>query len=491
VYRSRPKGKLDDNVLRFLSSLPQDLSILYYDIIGSEAHSIMLYEMGHITRAELRKILSPLEDAKMNPDLIETAEFEDIHEALEAFVIKCAGMDAGGKMHTARSRNDQVVLDIRMKIRDDINSVCASIIELIEGLVERAKESIHAPMLMYTHLQQAQIGTFSHFMISYAYALMRDIERLDMTYGRINQSSLGACAIGGSSIEIDRKMTAVMLGFEGIIRNSIDATSSRDVFLEFVSSLAILTSTIGRMAEDFIVWSTTEFGYIELADRYTSTSSAMPQKKNPDPLELTRAKVALLAGNLVSMLGITKALPSGYNRDLQDLNSQLLAASATALSVVRIMNGAVRSLQLNKKRMLEAAKVSYAISLDIAEQLAMQEKMPFRTAHKVVGALVDTAANKGNMPLSKLDRADVASVLKAFKLDVKARELVSMLKKMTPYASLQARKSAGSANPQEQEEMMKIISQSAANYKVEIQKRTEQVQSSFKDLEKSVQGYLK
>jgi argininosuccinate lyase len=490
MYRSRPKDKLDDHVLSFLSSMQHDQSILYYDILGSEAHSIMLHEMGHVTTGELKKILSALEDAKQNPEKIETEGYEDIHEALEAFVIKKAGMDAGGKMHTARSRNDQVVLDIRMKVRDDINDICAALASLIEGLVQRAKESKHVPMPMYTHLQQAQIGTFSHFLLSYAYALMRDMERLYLVYQRVNQSPLGACAIGGSSISIDRKKTAILLGFDSIVRNSIDATSSRDSLLEYASTLAILTSTLGRIAEDFIIWSTTEFGYIELADRYSSTSSAMPQKKNPDPLELIRAKAAIVTSNLVSMLGIVKALPSGYSRDLQDIKPPLLGASATTLDAIKVIDGTVRSLKVNKEKMRQTASTSYAIALDIAEQLVMKKKVPFRIAHKIVGALVDRAAGKGNLPLTKLQVSDIAPVLKAQQVNVKPDELMKMIKEMTPEKSLEARRSTGSPNPQEQEEMIKSLSQGVSNYEIGIQRRTKMVRGSFDNLDRTVRKYM-
>ena len=490
MYRSRPTDKLKDDVLRFLSSVDQDHSILYYDIIGSEAHSIMLHEMGHITDGELKKILSALEEAKKSPDSICTEEYEDIHEALEAFVIKHSDIDAGGKMHTARSRNDQVVLDMRMKIRDDINEICGALASLVQGLVQRAEESKQVPMLMYTHLQQAQIGTFSHFLLSYAYGLMRDMERLYLAYHRINQSPLGASAIGGSSITIDRKRTAMLLGFDSIIKNSIDATSSRDAFLEYASTLAILTSTMGRMAEDFIIWSTTEFGYIELAERYSSTSSAMPQKKNPDPLELTRAKAAIVTSNLVSILGIVKALPSGYSRDLQDIKPPLLGASAVTLDTIKIMDGVVRSLQIDKERIRQAASTSYAIAIDIAEHLVMQNKIAFRTAHKIVGALVGKAANKGKIPLAKLEFADAASVLKAHKVDIKADQLMKIINGMTPEKSLEARKSSGSPNLLEQEEMIKSLSQGIANYSAGIQKRTTMVKGSFDNLERIVKNYL-
>ncbi|HEX2106513.1 MAG TPA: argininosuccinate lyase [Nitrososphaera sp.] len=490
MYRSRSTEKLKDDVLKFLSSVDLDHSILYYDILGSEAHSIMLHEKGHITDVELKAILSALEEAKKTPTTINTEEYEDIHEALEAFVIQRSGIEAGGKMHIARSRNDQVVLDIRMKIRDDINEICAALASLIRGLVERAKENKQVPMLMYTHLQQAQIGTFSHFLLSYAYSLMRDMERLYLAYHRINQSPLGACAIGGSSIVIDRKRTAVLLGFDSIIKNSIDATSSRDAFLEYVSTLAILTSTLGRIAEDFIIWSTAEFGYIELAESYASTSSAMPQKKNPDPLELTRSKAAIVTGNLVSMHGIVKALPSGYSRDLQDLKAPLLGASTTTLDTIKIMDHIVKSLHVNKERMQQAARTSYAIAVDIAEQLVMQKKIPFRTAHKIVGALVSRAVGKGNVSLAKLEFDEASSVLESYKVNITPEELMKIIIEMTPEKSLEVRKSSGSPNLLEQEEMIRSLSEGIANYSIGIQKRTKMVQGSFNTLDMTVKNYL-
>ncbi len=491
MYRSRHADKLKDNVLKFLSSIDQDQSILYYDIIGSQAHSIMLHEMGHITKDELTKILSALDEAKKSPSTIQKEGYEDIHEALEAFVIEYAGMNAGGKMHLARSRNDQVLLDIRMKIRDDINEICSSLASLIHSLLDRAKESKQVPMPMYTHLQHAQIGTFSHFLLSYAYGLMRDMERLYLVYHRINQSPLGACAVGGSSVTIDRKRTAMLLGFDSIIKNSLDATTSRDAFIEYISTLAILTSTLGRIAEDFIIWSTTEFGYIQLAEEYSSTSSAMPQKKNPDPLELIRAKAAIVAGNLSSTLGIVKGLPSGYSRDLQDIKPPLLEASAVTLNTIRITEGVVRSLQINKERMQHAASISYAIALDVAEQLVMQKKIPFRSAHRIVGALVGKAASKGNITLSKLELADATSVLKSQKVDeIEPAELLKIINEMTPEKSLEGRKSSGSPNPLEQEEMIQSLSKGISNYCIGIEKRTRMVHATFDNLDKAVKNHL-
>lgn len=490
VYRSRSRIKLDKYAFKFLSSMDDDHAILYYDILGSEAHSIMLYEIGFLTLLELKKILQGLEEVKKNPKLISNNGYEDIHESLEAFIIKRAGSNAGGKMHTARSRNDQIILDIRMKIREYINDICAAIIDLIDSLLAIAHNNKETIMPMYTHLQQAQIGTFSHFLLSYADALFRDMDRLYNTYGRINQSPLGAGAIGGSSINIDRKKTAILLGFDGLIKNSIDATTSRDSLIEFTTGLSILMITLSRMAEDFMIWSTIEFDYIEISEKYSSTSSAMPQKKNPDALELVRAKAALVLGNLVTMFSIVKSLPSGYSRDLQDLKPSLWKTSSTALESVKIMNGVVKSLNIHKERMEEAASNSYAISLDIAEQLVVKKGMPFRSAHKVVGALVEEAVSKNRSAFTSLQKEDIRTVLRRIESDLHPEELIQIMRQLTPNRSLQLRVSAGSPNPKEQREMISFSFRRLVRYREEMSKRKKSVTVAFDKLAKSVESYL-
>jgi argininosuccinate lyase len=490
VYRSRSRIKLDKYAFKFLSSMDDDHAILYYDILGSEAHSIMLYEIGFLTLLELKKILQGLEEVKKNPKLISNNGYEDIHESLEAFIIKRAGSNAGGKMHTARSRNDQIILDIRMKIREYINDICAAIIDLIDSLLAIAHNNKETIMPMYTHLQQAQIGTFSHFLLSYADALFRDMDRLYNTYGRINQSPLGAGAIGGSSINIDRKKTAILLGFDGLIKNSIDATTSRDSLIEFTTGLSILMITLSRMAEDFMIWSTIEFDYIEISEKYSSTSSAMPQKKNPDALELVRAKAALVLGNLVTMFSIVKSLPSGYSRDLQDLKPSLWKTSSTALESVKIMNGVVKSLNIHKERMEEAASNSYAISLDIAEQLVVKKGMPFRSAHKVVGALVEEAVSKNRRAFTSLQKEDIRTVLRRIESDLHPEELIQIMRQLTPIRSLQLRVSAGSPNPKEQREMISFSFRRLVRYREEMSKRKKSVTVAFDKLAKSVESYL-
>ena len=473
-----------------MTSINDDYAILYYDILGSEAHSIMLYEIGFLTLVDLKKILHGLEEVKRNPDVLSTDSYEDIHEALEAFIIQKAGNKSGGKMHTGRSRNDQVVLDIHMKIREDINNVCTVIIDLINSLLEKAAENIETIMPMYTHLQQAQIGTFSHFLLSYADALFRDMDRLMIAYGRVNRSTLGACAVGGTSINIDRNKTADLLGFHEVVINSIDATHSRDTLIEFATALCILITTFARMAEDFIIWSTVEFGYIDISDEYSSTSSAMPQKKNPDAMELVRAKAATAIGNMITMFSIVKSLPSGYSRDLQDLKPVLWRTSTVALESTKIMNSVIRSIEVHKERMKEVADNSYAISLDIAEQLVMRKGIPFRSAHKVIGALVERAANKKNIALNMLQEEDVKAVLKKIESDLQPHEVTQIIKEMTPNKALELRVSSGSPNPKQQQDMINSAYNRLAVYIQELSKRKKDVNAAFDNLSNNVNRYL-
>ena len=287
-------------------------------------------------------------------------------------------------MHTARSRNDQVALDIRMKMRDDISVLCNCLLDAIEALVSLAERHQKTVMPLYTHLQQAQAGTFSHYLLAHVDALFRDYERLSGAFQRVNQSPLGAGPVGGTSLQIDRDMTAKLLGFYGLVENSIDATSTRDFAAEYVSSAAILMTNLSKLAEDFIIWSSTEFSFIELSDEFTSPSSVMPQKKNPDILELTRGKTAQVIGDLVGVLATVKGLATGYGRDLQEIKPPIWATSKTAISALIVVKSMMLTLSVNEKAMKKAAENGYLIALDVAEKLVLQGT-PFRTAHKIAG----------------------------------------------------------------------------------------------------------
>jgi argininosuccinate lyase len=322
------------------------------------------------------------------------------------------GIDIGGKVQTGRSRNDQIVTDIRIKARDDVINILVHLIGLVKALTAKSEGNLDSIMPLYTHLQQAQIGNFAHYLLAYSDGLLRDIDRLLSLYDRINQSPLGAGPIGGSLLPIDRNMTAKLLGFENIISNSIDATSSRDFMTEFASNMASIMITLSRISEDFIIWSSQEFGFIEISDRHASTSSAMPQKRNPDPLELIRSKTAIVIGNLTTIMTILKSLPSGYSRDLQDTKIPFWSSVQLVLSSLAVMTDVIEYLSVKKDAMSAASNKSYAISLDIAEVLVTRYKVPFRVAHKLVGALVNLSVkNKDEIPFKSLTSSDIKDIL--------------------------------------------------------------------------------
>lgn len=489
MYRSRPKGNLDKDILNFLSSISDDQQILHYDILGSEAHVIMLHEIGILTHHEQKKILTALERIRHKPSLLADGSVEDIHESIESGIIQQIGIDIGGKIQIGRSRNDQVILDIRMKVRDEINDICEKLITLITSLLEKADETIDAIMPMYTHLRQAQIGTFSHFVVSYADALLRDLDRLYDTYARINQSPLGAGAIGGSRIKIDRKKTARLLGFDGIVRNSIDATSSRDTIIEFTAVLSIIMLTLSRIAEDIIIWSTDEFGYLDISDEYSSSSSAMPHKKNPDPLELLRAKAAVVFGDLATMITVVKAVPSGYTRDFQEIKPSLWQASATTNQALKVMDYIVKSLIINKEKMLQTSRNSYAISFDLAELLAAKNGISFRKAHKMIGLLVQKAIGNNRQPLRMLREEDIREVLQSVGSNLQAERVLRDIRQTTPEISISSRQSAGSPNPTQEQETVNLLKRRLSVYAERVAKRKRHVGTSLENLLKTVNNY--
>lgn len=477
MYRSRPVGNLDSDALSFLSSMDDDVDLFFYDILGSQAHVIMLFESHILTQKEVVDILIGLNQLVSNPEQLNRPGInssEDIHEMIESAIIRITGIDSGGKMHTARSRNDQVVLDIRMKLRDDVNSICTEILRLARTLVRVAEENVDTIMPMYTHLQQAQLGVLSQYMLSYCYSLIRNFERYYDAFTRINASPLGACAIGGSSMDIDREKVATMLGFSGIVYNSVDATSSRDFLIEFVSICLNTMLDLCRMSEDFILWSTSEFGFIVLDDKYSSSSSAMPQKKNPDPLELIRGKTATIQGNFVSISSIMKGLPSGYSRDLQELKPLLWKTSSTLRDSIKIMERIVSTLYVDKKAAYNSSSKSYAIALDIAEQLIRDGDISFRVAHKVIGALVESASTRGNIPMNALSVDDIAIVLKNIDFShpiLTSEKIYKTIQSITPETSIKLRRTKGSPNKNEQAFMISYLKSVLDKYESELEHR--------------------
>ena len=442
MYRSRHKADLDRHTLNFLSSIDIDNKILYYDILCTKAHVIMLSEIRLLNQGELVSIIAELDRVLRRPQNLVRDGFEDIHEALETHLIRKIGMDVGGKIQTGRSRNDQVITDIRIKARDDLIDIIFHVINLVRLLLQKSQENLNSIMPLYTHLQQAQI--------SYSEILIRDMDRLFSLYDRINESPLGAGPIGGSLFPLNRRKTARLLGFDNIVSNTIDATSSRDFMIEFTSDISSIMITLSRIAEDLIIWSSQEFGFIEINDKHASTSSAMPQKKNPDPLELMRSKAAIVIGNLASIMTILKSLPSGYSRDLQDIKIPFWNSIEICSSSLVMMRDIIDSLEVKKEAMLKASEIGYAVSLDIAELLVLKHRLPFRTAHKLVGALVSKSIGKDNASLKLLNTSEVKEILDKMKIKITPDKLVGMLNEINLERSIATRRSEGAPNPKQQ-----------------------------------------
>ena len=485
MYRSRLGTGLSDITLDYVSSINDDSQISLYDILGSQAHSLMLFQNNIITKNDAKKILSALESLK-NEKFDAASGAEDIHELIETLVIKKAGMASGGKMHTARSRNDQIVLDIRMKIRDDINTLCNCLLDTIEALVSVAKNHQKTIMPLYTHLQQAQAGLFSHYLLAHADVLTRDFERLFGTFGRVNQSPLGAGPVGGTSIPIDRHSTARMLGFDSLVENSIDATSTRDFVAEYVAMVSILMTNLSKISEDFVIWSTSEFSFIELSDEFTSPSSVMPQKKNPDILELTRGKTAEVIGNLTAILTTVKGLASGYGRDLQQIKSSIWSTSEISISALLILKSILLTLKVNEKQMKRTTESSNLIALDIAEKL-VQQGIPFRVTHKISGILVQLA-HGSKKPISKLTLQQIKKSVEGTKVDPKI--VSGIISTTTVVSSLKDRRSHGSSGYDEQKRMISERTQKINQYRTDVSDRENKISSSINSLEKQVQKII-
>ena len=390
----------------FLSSLAADETIFAADLAVDRAHAIMLAEQGIVDDAVAGEILAALSDVEAAghgalPD------GEDVHEAIETAVIDRVGPD-GGRMHTARSRNDEVATCIRYRLREDLLAAAGATLTLREALVDVADEHVETVMPGYTHLQPAQPTTVGHYLLSYAGGVARDTERLLAAYDRTNRSPLGGAAFAGTPFDVDRERTADLLGFDGLVHNSMDAASARDFLAEGATACATLATTLSGLAEDLIGFS--KEGYLELSDDYSSTSSIMPQKKNPDTLELTRGVAGDAIGEATGTLSLLKGLPRAYNRDLQRAHASVFAIADDVREATAVAAGAVATADWAVEDLASAAGDGFSTATGVADVLAMGG-MPFRTAHEIVAAAAEG-----------IDDAD-APATAAAKVDEAAREI--------------------------------------------------------------------
>ena len=418
MWAGRFSKALDKKADDFNSSISFDSRMYKQDIQGSVAHASMLAKQGIISVADceliidgLGAILADLESGKLDFDM----NCEDIHMFIEAELTARIG-DAGKKLHTARSRNDQVALDVRLYLRDKSAEIVELLSELIDAVTEQAEANKAVILPGYTHLQRAQPITFGHHLMAYAMMFLRDISRLEDAVERMNLSPLGSCALAGTTYNTDRAFVAEKLGFSGITRNSIDGVSDRDFCLEIMSTLSIIMMHLSRFSEEIILWSSWEFSFVELDDSFTTGSSIMPQKKNSDMAELVRGKTGRVYGNLMALLTTLKGLPLAYNKDMQEDKEAIFDSIDTVMVCLDVFAPMIRTMKVKRENMYSAAQGGFINATDLADYLT-KRGMPFRTAYKIVGEIVAECIAKGCV-LDTLPLADYKKHTDIFEEDL-------------------------------------------------------------------------
>ena len=417
-WQGRFSGKTDKFVEGFTSSIDFDNRLYEYDIQGSIAHSMMLNSIGILSDTELKKILLALEKVKKKIEsgkMVWKDSLEDIHMHIEHELIELIG-DTAKKIHTGRSRNDQVATDIRLYVRDEIRNVHESIIILQKTLITLAEKYSKSIIPGFTHLQVAQPMTFGFIMMAWFFMLERDKARYIDSYKRVNISPLGAGALSGSSHQLDRDYTAKLLEFDGSTDNALDSVSDRDFIVEFISNSSLLMSHLSRFSEEIIIWCSTMYNFVDLDDKVCTGSSIMPQKKNPDVLELIRGKTGTVYGQLVNILTIMKAQPFAYNRDNQEDKPALFSCVDTVIMSVQAMNICFENLKLNENIAKNSAKKGYSTATDFADYL-VKKQIPFRDAHEIVGKTVAYAVSK-KLDLDELSMKDFKSFSSLIEEDI-------------------------------------------------------------------------
>ncbi len=485
LRRGRLKPTKTD-ILKFTSSIKSDEKIIGQVLDINKAHIIMLMEEKIIEPTVGAKILEALKNLEGKVKL--NLSHEDVHMAIEEKVIESVGLDVGGNIHIGKSRNDQVATALRMRLREELIRIMDLTLDLQRSILEAAKKNLEVIIPGYTHLQPAQPIRYSHYLISFFDALNRDLKRLIDAYERVNRCPMGAGALATTSFSINRKRMADLLGFNGLIENSIDAVSSRDFALEVMAAISIMAVNISRYVEDMILWSTLEFNMLELPDEYSSTSSIMPQKKNPEVLEVIRARVSHVIGNLLSALTIMKSLPTGYNLDMQELTPKLWETVETTLNSISILRDLIRKIKVNRE-VYRRSFLSFTTSTELANTLTRKYKIPFRAAHNIVGASVKRLIEDGKS-LSDLTPEIISEVSERMlgrKVEVSMEDLESTV---NPEGFVESHKTVGGPSRIEVERMIN----SRVNVLDEMEKQISKLRDNLKrceeELNEIVDSYL-
>jgi argininosuccinate lyase len=445
VRLGRLSGERSGDMIHFLSSMRADRYIAEADVLVDIAHVMMLDRQKINDRATTRQLLPALlrlHDGGV-PDEVFDDRFEDVHAGIESLLIGSLGVEAGGRMHMGRSRNDEVVTCIRIRLRQDLLAQMTGLLKVREVLLTLAENHTESAMPGFTHLQHAQPTTLAHHLLAYEQAFSRDFDRLNEAYARVNQSPLGAAAFASTGYPIDREFTAMLLGFDGLVTNTMDAVATRDFALETLADLTILMATTSRLCEELIIWSTSFVKFVTLDDAFCSTSSIMPQKKNPDTAEIMRAKSGSVFGAFSGALVIAKGLPMSYNRDLQELTPSLWRAMDDTGISLRLLADMLASASFDTRRMSEEAGKGFSTATELADSLVRTCGIPFRTAHNIVGR----AVQKGDLSLATLEKA-AEEVGGGISLTGKGLTQKDIDRMLDVRYSLESRKAAGGPAPE-------------------------------------------
>lgn len=463
LWGGRFTADVDTAMLDFSESTQADSYMVAEDIWGSQAHALMLHECGILSREHLAEILRWLETAREKfeaGELTLKPELEDVHMNVESFLREGAGPEAGGRLHTGRSRNDQVVTDFRMRLRRYLLDIRMGVAELRGVLLDLAAKHAEDTMPGFTHTQHAQPITVGFWLAAHAAGLARDEQRLAGAYLRTNQCPLGAAALAGTSFPTDRELTARLLGFDGIVFNALDAVQSRDFAIESLAALSALMTNLSRMAEESVVFSSPAFGMLEVDDAFATGSSIMPQKKNPCAGELARARTAAVHGRLMELLTLLKALPSGYNRDYQNDKPPAWEACGHVVATLEVMTGMCRTMTLKTDRMAELAGAEFASATELANYLVRERNVPFRDCHELVGSLVGALVEEG---ATLDDHERVAQIMTERGQEISADQVAEIVE---PSAVVRAQKSLGSTNP---EQVLACVAQLRCDLSAEVE----------------------
>lgn len=441
IWGGRFKNQTDTIMEKLNASIYFDYKLAKFDIEASKVHARMLAKQGILTDKEansilqgLESILSEIENGTFKPKV----SLEDIHMNIEARLAELIG-PAAGKLHTARSRNDQVATDFRLWLRNQIDIIVDLIYKLEIVLVRKSNENINTIMPGFTHLQCAQPITLAHHLLAYVSMLDRDRERFQDTRKRLNESPLGSAALAGTSFPIDPDFSAKELFFSRAMINSLDGVSSRDFALEFLSSSAICATHLSRLSEEIVLWTTSQFDFVKLSDKFTTGSSIMPQKRNPDAAELIRAKTGRINGSLMALLTVIKGLPLAYSKDLQEDKEPVFDTGATMEIVLQVMSGMIQDMVPNVNTLRKNSELGFSTATDLADFLVKKYNLPFRESHRIVGELVLLAEEK-SCNLKDLTLDDLKSVYKDLEIDA--------LKTLSVEGSVKSRNSFGGTSPE-------------------------------------------